>query len=575
MLLASFMNSPRLFLLGCLGGLLLWASGCSHTQPALKSLGPSPLISMGEVSSRSNLPSRRLPQDREDAEVERRAQALANFSAGLMAQERDSSDDALRYFNRSLAEDPSNESLAIDLARRYWSLLQTNRAIEVMRQTTTRAGSSSESRAFLGTLYLQAHRYPEATTAFRSAVDADPENLPAYQALVPLLSKEKRWDEARKLLDRAFEQKSSEASFWVDLSSLYGLLEKGNARTQSVARQKGLKCAQRAEQLKPADPVLLQRMGDRFLALGESQHAETIFRDLRSRYPNSPAPTAKLAEIYLREGKIKEAKEQLEALRRNNPADPIPYYYLGLVAMDEREFSKATAHFDRAIFLNPEWESAYLELAAAQLSQKLEAAALTALDQARTRFGSSYRGEFLSAMAYARKKDWAQSDAHFQAAEKAAQSRRQLESLDHRFYYQWGSMLETAGRHEESERMIRRSLAIKPDFDEALNHLAYTWVEQGIHLTEARKMIDQALKADPENPAYLDSMAWVLFKLGKPMEALPFIERASKGMPEPDATVEDHLGDILNAVGRTAEARDAWKRSLSVEQSESVQKKLE
>lgn len=557
----------------CLGVLLLWLVGCSHSDPKLVTIPPSPTVRPGLSSdtSSSKLPLRTLTSD---AETERRAHALAAFAAGLVAQEKDSQEAALRYFADSVATDPSNEALAIDLARRYWVLLQTNRAIDVVRRSASLPDASSEIKSFLGTLFFQARRFPDAMAAFGSAVDKDPQNLGAYQSLIPLLLREKRFSEARRRLEKAGNQSVQDPAYWVDIGSLYALFDGADAKVKAETRERGLACLHRAESLKPTDPMLLQRLGERYQALNDSARAESIFRELRTHYPNSPAPTAKLAELYLREGKTQEAKEQLEALRRNNPADAVPYYYLGLVAMEEREFSVAAGHFDRAVFLNPEFEGAYSELAAAQLSQHQEALALSTLDTARKKFGQSYRGEFLSAMASARLKQFGDAESHFEAAETVAK-KRQPDALDHRFYYQWGAILEEAGRHEESERRIRQSLAIKPDFDQALNHLAYTWVEQGIHLAEARRMIEQALRTDPENPAYLDSLAWVLFRLGKPQEALPQIEKASKLMPELDPTVEDHLGDILSAVGRTAEAKAAWERSVKIEKNEKIQKKID
>ena len=562
----------------CTVVLIIGVIGCAHPQSKTPSVTapvpPSPALKEGQLDGRIDKPHLKPSDTASDAEVERRAKALASFSAGLLAQDRDASEEALRYFAQSVAADPSHEALAMDVARRYWSHLQTNRAIEVLRRTSALPEASSEVKGYLGSLYLQAHRFPEATAAFRASVEKDPQNLASYQALVPLLLKEKHYAEARHLLDKAGSQSVRDPAYWIDLGSLYSLFDASDPKTKSATRERGLACLHRAEAMKPTDPMLLQRLGERYQALNDSVRAETIFRQLRTTYPNSPAPTAKLAELYLRQGKIKEAKEQLEALRRNNPADAIPYYYLGLVAMEERDFSQATAHFDRSIFLNPEFEGAYSELAASQLSQHQETAALATLELEQKKFGSSYRQEFLSALACARLKDFAAAEAHFVAAETAART-RQPDALDHRFYYQWGAVLEEAGQREESEKRIRQSLSIKPDFDQALNHLAYTWVEQGIRLAEARKMIEQALRSDPDNPAYLDSLAWLLFKMGKPQEALIPMEKASRLMPEPDATVEDHLGDILNAVGRKGDAKAAWERSVRVEKNEAIQKKID
>jgi tetratricopeptide (TPR) repeat protein len=100
------------------------------------------------------------------------------------------------------------------------------------------------------------------------------------------------------------------------------------------------------------------------------------------------------------------------------------------------------------------------------------------------------------------------------------------------------------------------------------------WAERGTNLAQARGMIEKALKQEPKNAAYLDSFAWVLFKLNQPKEALTPMLKAIEYSTEPDATVEDHLGDIYAALQQMDRAREAWQKSLSIEPNEVVRKKL-
>jgi len=161
----------------------------------------------------------------------------------------------------------------------------------------------------------------------------------------------------------------------------------------------------------------------------------------------------------------------------------------------------------------------------------------------------------------------------YQTAEKIGSTNRPP-LTDHRFYFQVGAMLERKGDEARSIEYLEKSLELKPDFDEALNHLGYMWAEKGRNLPRARAMIEQALKAEPENPAYLDSMGWVLFRLGKPAEALEWLSKARQRSTEPDATVLDHLGDAAAACGRWDLAREAWSESLRIEPSPAVARKL-
>jgi tetratricopeptide (TPR) repeat protein len=105
--------------------------------------------------------------------------------------------------------------------------------------------------------------------------------------------------------------------------------------------------------------------------------------------------------------------------------------------------------------------------------------------------------------------------------------------------------------------------------------LGYMWAEHGLKLEKARELIEKAVKAEPKNAAFLDSMAWVLYKLNQPAEALPYALKAAELSEQPDATVDDHIGDIYAALKQLDKAREFWRKSLALEPNEEIQKKLD
>ena len=101
------------------------------------------------------------------------------------------------------------------------------------------------------------------------------------------------------------------------------------------------------------------------------------------------------------------------------------------------------------------------------------------------------------------------------------------------------------------------------------------WAEQGVKLDEARKFIEKAVKLEPDNAAFLDSLAWVYYKLNQPEKAIKPILQSIEKSKKPDATLYDHLGDIYKAFKTgTKKAREAWKKSVEVEPNEAIGKKL-
>lgn len=97
------------------------------------------------------------------------------------------------------------------------------------------------------------------------------------------------------------------------------------------------------------------------------------------------------------------------------------------------------------------------------------------------------------------------------------------------------------------------------------NDLGYLYADHGLNLEQAEGMIRKALATEPENAAYLDSMGWVLFKLGKYEEAAPYLEKAvKKSTGTGDETLYDHLGDVYDRLGQSAKAVEAWKKSIEL-----------
>ncbi len=135
-------------------------------------------------------------------------------------------------------------------------------------------------------------------------------------------------------------------------------------------------------------------------------------------------------------------------------------------------------------------------------------------------------------------------------------------------YYR-GIVLERAGLWDRAEADFLNALEFEPDQPFVLNYLGYSWVEQGKNLDEARRMIELAVEQRPRDGFIVDSLGWVLYRLGEFEEAVPHLERAVELEPS-DAVINDHLGDALWRVGRRLEARFQWQRAFELDPDEDL-----
>ena len=129
-------------------------------------------------------------------------------------------------------------------------------------------------------------------------------------------------------------------------------------------------------------------------------------------------------------------------------------------------------------------------------------------------------------------------------------------------HYARAICFERLDQWDEAEADFRAALELNPDQPQVLNYLGYSLVEKKIKLDEALEMIERAAAARPDSGYIIDSLGWVLYRLGRYDEAVGHMERAAELMPV-DPIVNDHLGDVYWAVGRKTEARFQWRRALS------------
>ena len=122
---------------------------------------------------------------------------------------------------------------------------------------------------------------------------------------------------------------------------------------------------------------------------------------------------------------------------------------------------------------------------------------------------------------------------------------------------------ERAGDRSGSEASLRRVLAQEPTNTTALNNLGYFLLDQSERIAEALDLIQRAVKAEPGNASFLDSLGWAYFKLDKLTEAELHLSEAARRNPA-SASTQEHLGDLYQKLGKTTEARAAWQKALKL-----------
>jgi len=128
-----------------------------------------------------------------------------------------------------------------------------------------------------------------------------------------------------------------------------------------------------------------------------------------------------------------------------------------------------------------------------------------------------------------------------------------------------GDLYQRQKMFDQAESEFRKVLSTTPPSDPqaaaTLNYLGYMNADRGVKLEESLNLIKQALAFEPSNPAYLDSIGWTYFKLGKYDLAEENLNKAASHMGS-DPTVQEHLGDLYQKTGRLKLAAAHWDRAV-------------
>ena len=262
---------------------------------------------------------------------------------------------------------------------------------------------------------------------------------------------------------------------------------------------------------------------------------------------------------------------------QNNPS-PALFRELGFLLSDAERYKEsaevygqALAHSSRQL-QSPGVRSVFLYFSSHSLEMDGQTdAALEAIREARRTQPGNIGYHFQEAWVHYHAHQWDKAIAVFEEIIKTydGQTDEDTQNQVRNCRYTLSAIYVQQGDEEQGEEILMQVYRKTPDDVQVNNDLGYLWADQGRKLDEAKVMIEKALAAEPENAAYLDSMGWVLYKLGEYDAALKHLEQAASLPRGEDSTIFDHLGDVHDKLGNKDKAVEAWRKALELEEADS------
>ncbi len=313
---------------------------------------------------------------------------------------------------------------------------------------------------------------------------------------------------------------------------------------------------------------ILNIISQSFIRLGDFDMAIEVTGRISELYPEDYFTKRRYALLLFTYGDKQKADSTLADLSTLVEYDPIIYYYRGRIAQLDENYSRAESMYVQTIAINDTLTEAWIYLAFTRHLLDDFDQTLATFDSALVKCpGDSLDLFYYKGMSFSREEKFAEAVEYYLKILKA-----EPENIG--VMFNLGAAYERIKDFEKSEEMFLRLLDIRPDHAMTLNYLGYMYADMGINLNRAEKMIKKALEFAPDNSAYLDSYAWVMYKKEKYKAALKYQLKALEGDSK-DALLFEHMGDIYFALKKITEAKYHWNKALELDpENESAKEKL-
>ena len=303
----------------------------------------------------------------------------------------------------------------------------------------------------------------------------------------------------------------------------------------------------------PANRQLGTLYGRILINEGELQAAQDEFERLVKRYPQTPGLRLSFALVALENRQPELAREELTELIEQGHHTDEASYYLGRIEEDAGNITHAIGYY-----MSVEGGNYFFPALARASELQAETgdldSALAKIDTLRDSNPGQAENFWLLEV------NLLLDQQREQDAMAAANHALEAFPENIQIRYARAMLHDSLGNTELAEEDLRAILSNQPDNAVALNALGYILTIRTERLDEARSYIEQALALDPNNPAILDSMGWVLFRQGDTEAALEYLADAWAAYPDPE--VAAHYGEALWVSGNEEQARIIWEEGL-------------
>lgn len=530
--------------------------------PSRRLLGRIYLRSLGEANagnSQSETATKAIEQFREINRLDPTDTESALWLARLyrLKNEHDKSEEVLRGI---LKTDPDNEQAVEQLTQLLMDEGKSEEAVSLL-EGITQHSSSPVLMDLLGDAYTQAHDLPKAETAYRKAAEMDPSELSHQRGLAQTLFSEEKYSEALKVYQKLSDLMPDDSDVYLRIAQIYREQHQLDKAEENLVK---------ARQYAPGSLEVMYNEGMLYESQGRYEDAIRVLSDavagIKGQSATMPSRRRTLSILYQQLGQLYREDQNYQAaiytLEELGHLGDEEDRRARLMIMDTY---RAAKDLPKALQTGKETMAKYPADPGIRTSYALLLGENEQTDDAvkilRTQLhgDSSDRDTYLNiAQVYERGRRYKQAEESARAAETLPGQPRDNEMV----WFLLGAIYERQKLYDRAEEEFKKVLAVNPKDAPVLNYYGYMLGDLGIRLDEAESLVERALKEEPYNGGYLDSLGWIYFKQNRVADAEAVLRKALARETH-DPTIHAHLGDVYAKLGRPELAAAEWEKSLA------------
>ena len=454
-------------------------------------------------------------------------------------------DETLAALARWQELEPEAKDLPRMYALTYLKLEQPEKAVPYIEEMLSIYHESSADEAMaVKQLLAKEATTEDAYVVLQKLNEKDEKNKHLLVLESRYAAQLKHYDEALDLLDQVLE---------IDPSLQEVLIIKARILTAQGKHEEATVLIRQVLDELPENNALRLQYARMLVEQRKMDAATEQYSLLHEKLPDDGEITLSLALLYIETKQLDEAVETLNYLIEIDKKVPIANYYLGRITQNQGDEKQAVSYY-LGVKSGEYVYDAQLRIGVllAVLGKPDEGLAkLEALAEEQTNWS-------LRVKAYLAQGEILRSERRYKEGVEMYSRALQQKRDDTTLLYARGLMAEKVDRLDMAEADLLKVISKEPDNANALNALGYTLADRTSRYKEAQEYIKRAAALVPDDPAILDSLGWVSYRLGEMDEALKWLSKAFAKLE--DAEIAAHYGEVLWHTNQKDKARAIWNK---------------